>query len=84
MRYDWAVYHATVGDRDAMRDDLQHAIALGWRETRMLELEPAFASMRGDSVLERVIDEAQRRPPLPIPSSEATTIRDARPPQAES
>lgn len=84
MHYDWAIYHATVGDRDAMRDDLQHAIALGWRETRMLELEPAFASMRGDSVLECVIDEAQRRPPLPIPSSVVTTMRDARPPQAES
>ncbi|HKH93954.1 MAG TPA: BTAD domain-containing putative transcriptional regulator, partial [Gemmatimonadaceae bacterium] len=84
MHYDWSVYHATVGDRDAVRDDLHHAIALGWRETRMLELEPAFASMRGDRVLERVIHEAQRRSPLPLPASVVAATQEARRPHAES
>jgi DNA-binding SARP family transcriptional activator/tetratricopeptide (TPR) repeat protein len=67
MHYDWAIYHATRGDRDAMLVALRHAIAFGWREVTLLETEPAFAFARGDRALESVAAEALRRPPLPEP-----------------
>jgi DNA-binding SARP family transcriptional activator len=68
LHYDWAILHATRGDRDAMLAALRQAIAFGWREVALLEVEPAFAFLRGDAAIATVVAEALRRPPLPEPA----------------
>lgn len=64
LHYDWSVYHAECGNGDAMIASLRRAIDFGWRETALLEVEPAFASRLGDQRVQRLADEARRRPGL--------------------
>jgi DNA-binding SARP family transcriptional activator len=64
LHYDWSVYHAECGNADAMVASLRRAIDFGWRETRLLEVEPAFASRRSDQRVQRLSDEVRLRPGL--------------------
>ena len=64
LHYDWSVYHAECGNTDAMIASLRRAIDFGWRETGLLELEPAFASRVSDQKLQRLVDEVRLRPRL--------------------
>jgi DNA-binding SARP family transcriptional activator/Tfp pilus assembly protein PilF len=65
LHYDWAVYHATCGDRNAMLDSLRTGARYGWREVPLLDLEPGFAFCRNDPALQDVRDEVHRMPKLP-------------------
>ena len=65
LHYDRAVYDATSVDRDGMLGALSRAVACGWKELALVQLEPGFEFCRGDPGLERLLDEARRTPPLP-------------------
>lgn len=65
LHYDWAIYHATCGDRSAAIASLAQAIALSWRETASVEHEPAFAMLRADDEFRLQLEVAAARPPLP-------------------
>ena len=65
LHYDRAVYHATCADRSAMLEDLRQAVACGWKEPALVQLEPAFELMRDDPALEPLLDEVRRAVPLP-------------------
>jgi hypothetical protein len=66
LRYDRAVYHAACAERGAMLDAMRQAVAYGWRELPLVQVEPAFEFCRGDAELDRLLDEARRAPPLPV------------------
>ena len=65
LHYDWCVYHATCADVDRTLRSLKAAVAYGWKETSLIDLEPGFAFIRGQPALNQVLEEAQARPPLP-------------------
>jgi len=65
LHYDWAVYHATCGDRQAMVASIERALALSWRETARIDLEPAFTGYHSDEGFRRQLEAAAARTPLP-------------------
>lgn len=76
LHYDWSVYHAECGNHDAMIVSLRRAIDFCWRETGLLDIEPAFASRRGDQGVQRLADEARLRPGLRADESTGTPVVD--------
>jgi tetratricopeptide (TPR) repeat protein len=76
LHYDWSVYHAECGNTDAMISSLRRAIDFGWRETGLLNVEPAFASRLTDQRLQRLADEARLRPGLRGGESPGTPTMD--------
>jgi hypothetical protein len=64
LHYDWSTYHAECGNTEAMISSLERAIDFGWRETTLLEVEPAFAARVADERVQSVVEEARRRPRL--------------------
>jgi tetratricopeptide (TPR) repeat protein len=65
LHYDWAIYHATRGDRSSVITSLAAAIGFGWRETSGIDLEPAFEALRADQQFVRQLETAAARPALP-------------------
>jgi hypothetical protein len=65
LNYDWAVYHAACAEPEAMLESLRTAVAFGWREIALIDLEPAFAFTRGNPAVQHLLGQARNKPPLP-------------------
>jgi hypothetical protein len=64
LHYDWAIYHAECADCEPMLASLGSAIRFGWRETSLLDVDPAFAFCREMPEIRAIVEQVRALPPL--------------------